>query len=110
MPPWLQILTAIISVGGTVAIGWITYRAQTRTKEIETTTPPYEQLAARVSALEGQVDSLRGDLHEARTYTHALITERPLGRPLPQPVPAYILGAYLAPTPTTIIEPPRSTQ
>lgn len=105
MPPWLAITTSLLSIAGVGLTGWLAYRTQTRAKRIETTTPPYDKLAARVSALEGQVDALRAELHEARTYTHLLISERPPGMLLPQPVPAYLTGVYLAPTPSSIIQP-----
>ena len=109
MPPWLQLVIGLLSVAGVSITGWLAYRTQTRAKSIEATATPYTELAARVASLERQVDALRAELHEARSYTHVLIAERPPGMALPQPVPAYLLSAYSTPTPSSIIQ-PRSTQ
>lgn len=109
MPPWLQIVSPIITTIGVITVAWLTKQAQTRAKSIEATATPYAELAARVASLERQVDALRAELHEARSYTHVLIAERPPGMALPQPVPAYLLSAYSTPTPSSIIQ-PRSTQ
>lgn len=108
MPPWLHLVSGLLSVAGVSITGWLAYRTQTRAKSIEATATPYTELAARVASLERQVDALRAELHEARSYTHVLIAERPPGMALPQPVPAYLLSAS-TPTPSSIIQ-PRSTQ
>ena len=102
MPPWLQIVSPIITTIGVIAVAWLTKQAQTRAKSIEATVAPYDKLAARVTGLEVQVDTLMRDLHEARTYTRVLIAERPPGLPLPHPVPGFLRIAYSAPTPNTI--------
>lgn len=103
MPPWLQIVSPIITTIGVIAVAWLTKRAQAQAKSIEATAAPYDKLAARVTGLEAQVETLMRDLHEARTYTRVLIAERPPGMPLPQPIPTYIHSVYS--TPATIITP-----
>ncbi len=113
-PIWLQIGLGILTLLGLGVSGYATYRTSTRAKQIESQAAPYGTLAERVGRLETQVGDLLASQHEDRMYIRILIAERPPGRPLPQPVPSWIPARpfrpytpYTAPTPTSIIQPPR---
>ena len=119
-PIWLQIGLGILTLLGLGVSGYATYRTSTRAKQIEGATPSYEALDRRMAAQEArseeqrqEIDELRVLLDEDRRFIRQLLAERPLGMPLPQPVPswiAYPLRPYMphtAPTPTSIIQPPR---
>ena len=117
---WLQIVLGALSVAGLAVTGWLTYRGTTRAKQIEGATPSYEALDKRMAAQEArseeqrqEIAELRALLDEDRRFIRQLLAERPLGMPLPQPVPSWIAYPfrpympYTAPTPTSIIQPPQ---
>lgn len=106
------ILSAVVAVVVAGLTGWLTYLAATRGKEIEATATPYDQIAARVSTLEQQVNGLMHDQWVDRTYMRQLLTAWPSGHTLPQPMPGWIALHYgiqpeHPPTPGSIIEPHR---
>ena len=92
--------------------GYATYRTSTRAQQIEGATPSYEALDRRMAAQEARSDEQRQEiaelrvlLDEDRRFVRQLLAERPLGMPLPQPVPSWITYPlrpyvpYTAPTP-----------
>ena len=118
-PIWLQIGLGILTLLGLGVSGYATYRTSTRAKQIEGATPSYEALDRRMAAQEArseeqrqEIDELRVLLDEDRRFIRQLLAERPLGKPLPQPVPSWIAypfrpyAPHTAPTPTSIIQPP----
>ena len=120
-PIWLQIGLGILTLLGLGVSGYATYRTSTRAQQIEGATPSYEALDRRMAAQEArseeqrkEIDELRMLLDEDRRFIRQLLAERPLGMPLPQPVPSWIPAypfrpymPYTAPTPTSIIQPPQ---
>ena len=92
---WVQVIVTV----GVLAAAWITGRLARGTKKVEVESAPYDVLAERVSRLEAQVAELLSSQHEDRQYIRRLIAERPMGLPLPQPIPVdhcATLGRYAA--------------
>ena len=114
-PIWLQIGLGILTLLGLGVSGYATYRTSTRAQQIEGATPSYEALDRRMAAQEArseeqrkEINELRALLDEDRRFIRQLLAERPLGMPLPQPVPSWIAYPfrpympYTAPTPPTL--------
>ena len=96
-PSWLQIGLGMLTLRGLGVSGYATYRTSTRAQQIEGATPSYEALDRRMAAQEArseeqrkEIDELRMLLDEDRRFIRQLLAERPLGMPLPQPVPSWI--------------------
>ena len=120
-PIWLQIGLGMLTLLGLGVSGYATYRTSTRAQQIEGATPSYEALDRRMAAQEARSDEQRQEiaelrvlLDEDRRFVRQLLAERPLGMPLPQPVPSWIAAhpfrpytPYTAPTPTSTIQPPQ---
>ena len=118
-PIWLQIGLGMLTLLGLGVSGYATYRTSTRAQQIEGATPSYEALDRRMAAQEARSDEQRQEiaelrvlLDEDRRFVRQLLAERPLGMPLPQPVPSWVAARpfrpytpYTAPTPTSIIQP-----
>ena len=67
MTGWVTVVGAVVSVIGAVVVALVGKRSSSTAKKIETTTPPYDALAKRVSTLEAQVDEDRKQLHGLST-------------------------------------------
>lgn len=105
------VIAAVVSAVAVVVSGWAAYRATTKAKTIEASAAPYEQLSARVSALEAQVSGLLSDQWVDRTYMRQLLAAWPTGHPLPLPMPPWLARHYgyeprHPPTPGSILELP----
>ena len=114
---WGTIIASGMSALAMAVAAYATYRGSTRATSIEGATPSYEALDARMTKAEVTIDTLRDEVSslersrdEDRRFIRALIAERPMGWPLPQPTPSWLLAPtytpYTPPTPTSIIEPP----
>lgn len=116
---WGTIAAAGLSAVAMIFAAYATYRGNTRAKSIEGATPSYEALDRRMVWAEGEIGDLRAHVgqllttqHEDRMYIRRLIAERPMGLPLPLPIPGWLTAPYhpatphSAGTPASIIEPP----
>ena len=98
----IGVLTVLASVLG----AWFAARGNVQAKRTEATLPPYDQLAARVSTLEAQVDRLSHGESINRAYIRRLL---PAWRIPPMPMPPWLLDEmtpHHTQTPGSVIEPP----
>ncbi len=72
---WQQALAAALAAVATVAAAWLASRSGIKAKRIESTSSPYDQLAARVVTLEQQVDALREEVRTLRNQNEELTEE-----------------------------------
>ena len=100
----LQVVIGVFSLVAVSLSGYSAYKGNTKAKEIETKAAPYEamsshvvtltndvtELREQVAACTADVWQLRSDQWEDRTYTQRMAAAWDPGRPLPQPMPAWL--------------------
>ena len=95
----ISIVLGVLSVIGIAIGGYLTFRSNTRTAEIEAESAPYTELAARVAKLERQVSVLLHEQWVDRAYLQRMLADWPRDRPLPEPRPAWVVS-MMTPTQT----------
>ncbi|MGN8689473.1 hypothetical protein ACTND8_06160 [Atopobiaceae bacterium HCP3S3_F7] len=108
MEPVTQIILTAITAAAGVLVALVGRAQVLRSKRVESEAAPYSELARRVDHLEEQVGQLFRERHEDRNYIRRLLAERPFGLPIPRPAPSWLDHPEHAPTPSSIIEPPRN--
>ena len=86
------VISSLISTVGIIVVSVITLQKDRNTIKANVTSSPYEVMPTRVVSLEDMNETAMREQYVDRSYIMVLISAWPVGVPLPEPRPAWLVA------------------